>query len=90
MDSLIGSVDSQAILIIAAIAVAILAAMLLIRILKASASLVLAIGAIVLVLQYVFGISPSQLWAEIGNLPQAVSQFVKSFDIQSLTSIFSD
>lgn len=89
MDSLISSVDSQAILVIAAIAVALLLGTLLYRILKASFGLILAIVAIALVLQYGLGISPNQLWREIGNLPQDVVQLVQNLDLNALTSIFS-
>lgn len=90
MDSLISSVDSQAVLVIAAIAVAILLGTLLVKILKASFGLILTILAIVLVLQYGFGISPDQLWGEIGHLPQVAIQSVQGFDLNSLTSMLSD
>ncbi|HEY9742373.1 MAG TPA: hypothetical protein V6C90_17950 [Coleofasciculaceae cyanobacterium] len=89
MDSLIGSVDSQTVLVVAAIAVSLLLITLLYRILKAGLGLILTILAIVLVLQSVFGISPGQLWGEIGNLPQDAIQLVKSFDLNSLMSSFS-
>ena len=89
MDSLIGSVDSQAVLVVAAIAVSLLLVTLLVRILKAGLGLILTILALVLVLQYVFGISPGQLWGEIGNLPQDAIQLVKSLDLNSLISSFS-
>lgn len=89
MDSLIGSVDSQTVLMVAAIAVSLLLVTLLYRILKAGLGLILIILAIVLVLQSVFGISPGQLWGEIGNLPQDALQLVKSLDWNSLTSSFN-
>lgn len=89
MDSLIGSVDSQTVLVVSAIAVSLLLITLLYRILKAGLGLILTILAIVLVLQSVFGISPGQLWGEIGNLPQDAIQLVKSFDLNSLMSSFS-
>ncbi len=89
MDSLIGSLDSQTVLVVAAIAVSLLLVTLLFRILKAGLGLILTILAIVLVLQSVFGISPGQLWGEIGNLPQDAIQLVKSFDLNSLMSSFS-
>ncbi|HEY9636005.1 MAG TPA: hypothetical protein V6D14_21540 [Coleofasciculaceae cyanobacterium] len=89
MDSLIGSVDSQTVLVVAAIAVSLLLITLLYRILKAGLGLILTILAIVLVLQSVFGISPGQLWGEIGNLPQDAIQVVKSLDLNSLMSSFS-
>ena len=89
MDSLIGSVDSQTVLLVAAIAVSLLLVTLLVRILKAGLGLILTILALVLVLQYVFGISPGQLWREIGNLPQDTMQLVKSLDLNSLMSSFN-
>jgi glucan phosphoethanolaminetransferase (alkaline phosphatase superfamily) len=89
MDSLIGSFDSQAVLVIAAIAIAFLLSALVIRILKASFGLILMILAIVLVLQYGFGIGPDQLWGEIGQLPQVIAQWATQVDVSSLTSMFS-
>lgn len=89
MDSLIGSVDSQTVLVVAAIAVSLLLVTLLFRILKAGLGLILTILACVLVLQSVFGISPGQLWGEIGNLPQDAIQLVKSLDLNSLVSSFN-
>ena len=89
MNSFIEAVDPQTVLVISAIAVALLLGTLLIRILKAGAGLILTILAIVLVLQYVFGISPNQLWGEIANLPQEVTQWLKSFDLNALSSAFS-
>lgn len=86
MDSLLSSVDSQVVLVIAAIAVALLLGTLIVRILKASMGLILVIVAIVLVLKYGFGISPGQLWGEIGNLPQDLVQWVSNFDLNALMS----
>jgi glucan phosphoethanolaminetransferase (alkaline phosphatase superfamily) len=90
MNSLIGSVDSQIVLLIAAIAILLLLITLLLRILKASAGFIVAIVAIVLVTQYFFGISPNQLWGEIRNLPQDGIQLVNHFDLNALTSLFAD
>ena len=90
MDSLLSSVDPQVVLIVGAIAVLILSIMLVIRILKAGAGLIVGIIAIVLVLQYGFGISFSQLWGEVGNLPHDVTQLVQGFDLNALTSVFSE
>ncbi len=89
MDSLMSSVDSQTVLMVAAIAVSLLLVTLLYRILKAGLGLILTILAIVLVLQSVFGINPGQLWGEIGNLPQDAIQLVKSIDLNSLMSSFN-
>ena len=90
MDYLIGSVDSQTVLVIAAIVVTLLLVKLLFRILKAGLGLILTILVVVLLLQSVFGISPGQLWAEIGNLPQDAMQLVQSFDLNSLVSSFKN
>lgn len=90
MDSLLSSVDPQIVLVVAAIAVVVLSIMLVIRILKAGAGLIVAIIAIVLVLQYGFGISFSQLWSEVGHLPQNVTQLVQSIDLNTLTAVFSE
>jgi hypothetical protein len=85
VDYFIGSVDSQTVLVIAALTVTLLLGTLVFRILKASLGIILTILAIMLVLQYGFDISPSQLWGEIGNLPQDVIQLVKSFDLKAFT-----
>ncbi len=90
MDSLIDSVNSQAVLVIAAIAVTFLLVKLLFRVLKVSFGLVLTILAIVVVLQYGFGINPNQLWGEIANLPQDLIQLVQNFDLNAATSMFSN
>jgi hypothetical protein len=89
MDSLIWSVDSQIVLVVAAIAVSLLLVTLLVRILKAGFGLIVTILAIVLGLQVVFGISPGELGAEIGHLPQDLIQLVESLDVNSLMSSFS-
>lgn len=90
MDALVDSINSQAVLVIAAIAVAFLLVKLLFRILKVSFGLLLTILAIVLVLQYGFGFTPGQLWGEIANLPQDLIQLVQSFDPNAITSMFSN
>ncbi|OKH30768.1 hypothetical protein NIES2119_30225 [[Phormidium ambiguum] IAM M-71] len=70
MDSLFESIDPQVVLLIGAIAVSILLVRLFLRVLNVGLGTILTIVAIVLVLQYVFGISPKQLWFEITHLPQ--------------------
>lgn len=79
MDALTGLVDSQTVLVVAAITVLFLLVTLLVKILRANLGLILSLIAIVLGLQYFFGIDPSQLWSEIGNLPQDVTQLIQSF-----------
>lgn len=78
MDSLFNSVDSQLVLLIAAIAVVVLAAQLLFRILSVGLVPLIGLVAIVVALQYLFGISPSQLWVEVSNLPQIAIEFFNS------------
>lgn len=80
MDALTGLVDSQAVLVIAAITVLLLLVTLLVKILRANLGLILILIAIVLGLQYFFSIDPNQLWSQIGNLPQDVMQLVQSFN----------
>lgn len=79
MDSLLGAIDSQVVLLIGAVAVALLLLRLLFNVLRIGSGTILTIVVIVLVLQYAFGISPRQLWFEISHLPQNLVQFAKSF-----------
>ncbi|MGB3201971.1 MAG: hypothetical protein WBA99_13790 [Nodosilinea sp.] len=78
MDSVFSSVDSQLVLLVAAIAVVVLAARLLFRILSVGYSPLIGLVAIVAALQYLFGISPRQLWFEVSHLPQIAMKFVNS------------
>jgi hypothetical protein len=79
MDSLLQAVDSQTVLVVAAVTVSLLAMQLLFRVLNVGLGLILTIVAIVLLLQYAFGISPRELWFEISQLPQEILRLVKSF-----------
>ncbi len=79
MDDLFDIINSQTVLVIAAIAVAFLLVRLLFRILSVSLGMILTIVAIVLVLQYLFGISPRELWFEISHLPQHIARLMQSF-----------
>ena len=78
MDNLVNAIDSQTIVVIAAIAVAFLLVKLVFRILNAGIGLIVAIAAIVLALQYFLGINPRQLWFEISHLPQTVLHWVQA------------
>lgn len=78
MDSLLESVDSQTLLLVAAIAVSLLLFRLLVRILNVGLGLILTIVAVVLVLQYFFGISSRHLLFEISHLPQDLIRLLKS------------
>lgn len=78
MDSLVGLVDSQTALIVGAIALSLLLLRLLVQIFQAGFGSMAAILALVLVLYYVFGISPTQLWMEMSHLPQDLVTLVRS------------
>ncbi|NMF83164.1 hypothetical protein [Nodosilinea sp. P-1105] len=78
MDTLFGSADSQLVLLVAAIAVVVLASRLLFQVLNLGWRSLLGIVAIVLVLQYGFGIAPKQLWFEISHLPQMATRLFQS------------
>ncbi|MBD1842934.1 hypothetical protein H6F89_05820 [Cyanobacteria bacterium FACHB-63] len=78
MDNLLASVDSQTVLVISAIVVAFLLLRLALRILSGTGGLILTIIAIVLGLQYLFGISPTQLGQEMLHLPQELLRLVEN------------
>ncbi len=78
MDFLSDSVDTQVVLVAGAIAVFFLLSKLLFRLLNIGTGTILTIVAIVLVLQYAFGISPRELWFEIIHLPQTFARFAQS------------
>lgn len=80
MNSLFDSINSQTVLIIAAIAMALLLANLMIRVVKANLGLIISMMVIGLVLQYAFGISVAQLWSQIGNLPQDLLQLAQNIN----------
>lgn len=85
MDGLLTNIDSQTVLIIGAIAVAFLLLRLVFRILSGGAGIILTIVAIVLGLQYLFGISPNQLWHEIAHLPQDLIRIVQNVQLPELS-----
>ncbi len=60
----------ELIILIAAVIVSWLVFTWLIKVVKASIGTALAIAAIVLILQILFGIGPNQLWQQIIYLPQ--------------------
>lgn len=78
MDSFVNSIDSQLVLLIAAIAVVVLTSRLLFRILAVGYGSLIGLVAIVVALQYLFGISPKQLWFEVAHLPQMAMKFFSS------------
>lgn len=64
------------ILLIAAIAVSILVFTWLIKVVKATISAAITIAVIVLILQLVFGIGPTQLWQPVSQFFQDAWQLV--------------
>jgi hypothetical protein len=77
--SLLESIDSQTVLLVAAIAVAFLLLRLFLRIFNVGLGLILTIAAIALILQVGFGISPRELWSETAHLPQDLLRLAKRF-----------
>jgi hypothetical protein len=67
----------EIVLVIGAILVAWLVFTWLFKVIKVSLKTAFLIAAIVLILQYAFGISPQKLWEEILHLPQLISGWVK-------------
>ena len=78
MDALFNSVDSHLILLIAAIAVVVLASKLFFRILTVGIGPMIGLLIIFVALQYLFGISPKQVWFEVSHLPQMAIKFFNS------------
>ncbi|MBE9110211.1 hypothetical protein IQ273_12395 [Nodosilinea sp. LEGE 07298] len=78
MDALFNSVDSQLVLLVAAIAVVVLVSQLFFRILSVGLVPLIGLVAIVVALQYLFGITPRQLWFEVSHLPQMAMKFFNS------------
>jgi len=74
-----GSTDTQLIGIVGAIAIAALALRLLFKLFNQEAKTILALVAIVLLWQFVFSISPQDLWFEISHLPQAIARLTQQF-----------
>lgn len=87
MDGLLNNIDTQTVLVIGAVVVAFLLLRLFFRILSGGAGLILTIVAIVLGLQYLFGISPYQLWREIAHLPQELLHLVENIQLPALSLV---
>jgi hypothetical protein len=67
----------EIVLVIGAILVAWLVFTWLFKVIKVSLKTAFLIAAIVLILQFAFGISPQKLWEEILTLPQLVQSWGK-------------
>lgn len=78
MSPVFGGVDAQLVLLVAAVVVVVLAFRLIFQIFRVGAGSILGIVAVVLGLQYLFGITPKQLWFEVGHLPQMAMRFFQS------------
>ncbi len=78
MNPVFDGMDTQLVLLVAAVAVVVLGFRLVFQVVKVGAGSILGLVAIVLGLQYLFGISPKQLWFEIGHLPQMAMRFFQS------------
>ncbi len=79
MNSYSGLMDSQLILLVGAIAVTVLVSKLVFQLFSKESKTLLALLVIVLVMQFVFGISPKQIWFEISHLPQAIARLAQQF-----------
>lgn len=75
MNSVLDAVDSQLVLLIAAILVVVLLSKLVFRVLNVGLGPIVGLLAIFLGLQYLFGISPKELWFEVSHLPQMAVRF---------------
>lgn len=78
MNSLLDSIDPQIVLGLGAIVVALLLLRLLFQIVQAGFGSIVSILVVVLVLYFVFGVSPRQLWYEISHLPQDLVRWAQA------------
>jgi energy-coupling factor transporter transmembrane protein EcfT len=78
MESLLGSIDSQLVVLVAAVAIVVLLAQLALRVLKVGLGPIVWMVAIVALLNYGLGVSPAELWFEIGRLPQTLMRLVQN------------
>lgn len=69
--------NSQLILLVGAIAVVALVSRLVFQLFSQESKTVLALVAIVLLLQFGFGIGLKDLWFEINHLPQAIARLTQ-------------
>lgn len=77
MNLMPGSIDTQLIGMIGAIAIAFLAFRLIFKLFQQESKTVLALVIIFLIYQFVLDVSPREIWFEISHLPQAIAQFIQ-------------
>lgn len=74
MEFLSDSVDTRTVALVGAIAIIFLLSRLLFKSLSSGViTTVLTVIAIFLILQYVFGVSPKEMWHEVARLPRTLS-----------------
>ena len=78
MENLLNSIDSQWVLLAAAIAVVLLSFNVIGKVVRVAFGQIMALGVIVLVLNYGFGIGPRQLWFEVSHLPTILMRLMES------------
>ncbi|WP_088888966.1 hypothetical protein [Leptolyngbya ohadii] len=78
MDSLLDLLDSQTVVAIGAIVVSLLLLRLLLQVVQVGFGSIVSILIVGLVLYFVFGVSPRQLWYEISHLSQDLVRWAQS------------
>ncbi|NEQ45964.1 MAG: hypothetical protein F6K00_21430 [Leptolyngbya sp. SIOISBB] len=77
MDNFSGLIDAQLILLVGAIATVVLVSRLAFRLFSQESKTLLALVTVLLVLEFIFGISPREVWFEISHLPQAIARLTQ-------------
>lgn len=78
MDSLFTLIDPQLVLAIGAIVVALLLLRLVFQVFQVGFGSMATILVILLILNYVFDVSPKQVWFEVSHLPQMLARWAQS------------
>ena len=76
--NLLETLDSQTVLLVAAVVMSMLLLNLVFRVVNVNLGLILTIVVLFLVLQYFFGISPKHVWYEIGHLFRGVMRSLRN------------
>jgi hypothetical protein len=84
---LLESINPQTVLLIAAIVVSLLTLRLLFKLLTSGFGILLTIAVVVLGVNYFFNITPGQLWAEMGHLPQDLFRLVQNVQLPELGTV---